>query len=113
MKLVHAEIEYLAEDGTKIHSDICPKDCDPSNLTKTSYKRYLHDYLEEWLNKSKGTCGFYIRDENYIFDCERQGRLLLFRYVYKKHYKLRITILTLLLTFSLWANFLFLCGWLY
>ena len=26
------EIEYLKEDGTKIHSDICPPNCDSDGL---------------------------------------------------------------------------------
>ena len=56
---VHAEIEYRREDETWVHSDICPPGCDLNNLDD-EYRKYLHDCLDEWLNKSRGTGIFYI-----------------------------------------------------
>ena len=64
MKKVHAEIEYINSDGNSIHSDICPPDCDFSNITE-EYKKFLHDCLEEWLIKSGGTGQFYIKAEDF------------------------------------------------
>ena len=65
---VHAEIEYVRPNGDKVHSDICPKDCDSNNLKSEEYRKFLHDCLDEWLNNSDGSCGFYIKDESYEFD---------------------------------------------
>lgn len=65
---VHAEIEYVDQHGNKIHSDICPMNCDSSNLSDKEYRQFLHDCLDEWLDKSDGSCGFYIKDESYEFD---------------------------------------------
>ena len=66
---VHAEIEYVREeDNIKVHSDICPPKCDPKGLSDPTYRQYLHDCLDEWLDKSRGTCGFYIKDASYHFD---------------------------------------------
>jgi len=73
MNKVHAEIEYQKLDGTWIHSDICPPDCSPDNIEYTfkrdegdfTYRKYLHDCLDEWLDKANGTGIFYIKDEKY------------------------------------------------
>ena len=70
---VHAEIEYQKEDGTWVHSDICPSECSPDNIGQTVsdndkvfvYRKYLHDCLDEWLDKSRCTGMFYIKDEKY------------------------------------------------
>lgn len=59
---VHAEIEYRRKDETWVHSDICPPSCDLNNLDD-EYRQYLHDNLDEWLNKSGGTGIFYITGE--------------------------------------------------
>ena len=59
VKLVHGEIEYVRGDGTKVHSDICPCNCDFSNMDE-KYREYLHISLDEWLNESNGTGCFYI-----------------------------------------------------
>ena len=59
---VHAEIEYRREDEIWVHSDICPPSCDLNNLDD-EYRKYLHDSLDEWLNKSGGTGIFYITGE--------------------------------------------------
>lgn len=65
---VHGEIEYLREDGVKVHSDICPPNCNSEGLKDKEYRAYLHRELDEWLDKSNGTCGFYIKSEDYEFD---------------------------------------------
>jgi hypothetical protein len=62
---VHAQIEYLKDDGTKIHSDICPPECDLLKLTKKR-REFLHACLDEWLDESKGTGAFWIHQENYL-----------------------------------------------
>ena len=65
MKKVHGEIEYTrGEDGVSVHSDVCPPDCDFDNIN-AEYRKFLHDALDEWLDKSNGTGGFYIKQENY------------------------------------------------
>lgn len=57
---VHGEIVYKhEEDGATVHSDICPQDCEMDNMTEEHIK-FLHDVLDEWLRKSKGTGFFYI-----------------------------------------------------
>lgn len=61
---VHAEIMYLKQDGTSIHSDICPPACEFDRLT-SDHRKFLHDCLDEWLDKSRGTGVFYIGDKNY------------------------------------------------
>lgn len=61
---VHGEIEYRRHDGTWVHSDICPEKCEPVFTDK--YRKYLHNCLDEWLDKSNGTGQFYIKQEGYI-----------------------------------------------
>jgi hypothetical protein len=68
MSTIHAEIEYLTKDGINIHSDICPPDCYSGNLSDQAYREYLHDCLDEWLENSNGTGGFYIKEEKYRFE---------------------------------------------
>jgi len=63
-KKVHAEIEYQKEDGTWIHSDICPSKCDFNNLDD-EHKKFLHDCLDEWLEKGNGTGIFYIANNDH------------------------------------------------
>ena len=65
MKSVHAEIEYTKEDGLSIHSDICPCDCNSKGLSDEEYREFLHGSLDEWLDNSRGTGGFYIMSEEY------------------------------------------------
>ena len=63
---VHAEIEYKTESEQygkhSVHSDICPPGCDLKNITE-EYRKFLHDNLDEWLDKSNGTGIFYITGE--------------------------------------------------
>lgn len=68
MTTVHAEIEYDRENDIGVHSDICPPNCDSKNLTNNEYREYLHLCLDEWLDKSNGTGGFYIKEEKYVFN---------------------------------------------
>ena len=76
---VCGEIEYQHSDGHWIHSDICPPNCDSEKIEHTfvrekgnfTYREYLHDCLDEWLNNSKGTGCFYIKDAK--FKIENEG----------------------------------------
>jgi hypothetical protein len=68
MREVHAEVEYVRSDGSKVHSDICPANCSAEGITDVDYRKRLHECLDEWLNNSKGSCGFYIKDAAYKFD---------------------------------------------
>lgn len=62
---VHAEVE-----SDFFHSDICPNGCNFKNINN-EYREFLHDCLDEWLDKSKGTGGFYIKQEGYNFDLSK------------------------------------------
>jgi len=66
-KEVHGEIEYIKGDGMKIHSDVCPPDCNFNKINK-GYREYLHTVLDEWIDNSNGSGGFYIKSEGYIFE---------------------------------------------
>ena len=64
----HGEIQYDGEDSSGVHSDIC-WNCDPATDDKPiteDYRQFLHDCLDEWLNKSNGTGGFWIGDPEYF-----------------------------------------------
>lgn len=63
MTKVHGEIEYQRQDGTWVHSDICPAACQP--VFTDEYRKFLHTCLDEWLDKSRGTGQFYIKQEGY------------------------------------------------
>ncbi len=65
--IIHAEIEYLKSDNTKIHSDICPPNCSSKHLNDMKYKKFLHTCLDEWLDKSNGTGGFYVKEQSHQF----------------------------------------------
>ena len=64
-KTIHGEIEYVREDGTKIHSDICPADCSSDNMDDLKWRKYLHDCLNEWLDSARGTGCFYIEEDGW------------------------------------------------
>lgn len=68
--VVHAEIIYVRENGESVHSDICPSMCLFENLNEKHIK-YLHDCLDEWLNNSRGTGIFYIKNENFEIDSDK------------------------------------------
>jgi hypothetical protein len=57
---IHAEITYDRESGESVHSDICPPECKAEGMVTEDYRKYLHACLDEWLNESRGTGGFYI-----------------------------------------------------
>ena len=59
---VVAEIEYINEDLETIHSDIGPGGGDLNSALAVSpdFRKFLHDNLDEWLDKSDGTGIFYI-----------------------------------------------------
>ena len=61
---VHGEIEYLNEDGTKVHSDICPGDCDFKNVDP-KWRKFIHEALDEWIDKSRGTGCFYVEQNGW------------------------------------------------
>ena len=63
---VHAEIEYTNAEGQDVHSDVCPSECKFKNLDK-EHREYLHTLLDEWINKSNGTGGFYIKSNKHKF----------------------------------------------
>lgn len=61
------EITYETTEGN-VHSDIC-FNCNPSNdsrIITDSYRKFLHDNLDEWLNKSGGTGAFWIGNPEYF-----------------------------------------------
>ena len=62
MPIIHAEIMYDRQDGESVHSDLCPRDCDSKNMISQEWRKYLHDCLDEWIDKSRGTGGFWIGD---------------------------------------------------
>jgi hypothetical protein len=63
VKIIHSEIEYTNSEGNLVHSDTCPPECNFDNIDNT-YRKFLHDCLDEWLDKSNGTGQFYISEEN-------------------------------------------------
>ena len=54
-----AEIEYLDANRELVHSDIGPYNGKLENLTP-EHRKFLHDNLDEWLDRSSGTGIFYI-----------------------------------------------------
>jgi hypothetical protein len=61
---MHGEIIYVNSEGMNIHSDICPPNCKFSNITE-EHKKFYHESLDEWLNKSNGTGIFYLKQEEF------------------------------------------------
>jgi hypothetical protein len=64
-KQVQAEIEYVREDGVKVHSDIEPPGCSPDNMNDPVWRKFIHTCLDEWLDESRGTGCFYIEHEGW------------------------------------------------
>jgi hypothetical protein len=64
-RIVRAEIEYMKEDRTWVHSDIEPHGGCKFNDLDDKHRKFLHDCLDEWIDKSNGTGCFYIRDEDF------------------------------------------------
>lgn len=64
------EIQYEREDGL-VHSDICFNCCNPSNSDRAlteDYRKFVHECLDEWLNKSNGTGFFYLANPQNIIE---------------------------------------------
>lgn len=64
---VHAEISYYDDYLGGVHSDICPPEHD-FNKINSEYREFLHQCLDEWLNKSNGTGVFYIGNPKGLSD---------------------------------------------
>jgi hypothetical protein len=62
--ILQAEIEYQKPDGTWVHSDIEPRGCKFKDLD-AEHREYLHGLLDEWIDKSRGTGCFYIKNERF------------------------------------------------
>lgn len=61
------EIAYEPK-GTSVHSDICFR-CNPEAEDKElteEFRKFLHTALDEWLDKSNGTGGFWLGDPSYF-----------------------------------------------
>lgn len=64
---VCAEIEYESPDGN-VHSDLCmERDVEDFSLNVDqgagqTWRKMLHDNLDEWLDNSNGTGYFYVGD---------------------------------------------------
>ena len=56
---IHAEIEYMKDSDTPVHSDICPSGCSMTGVN-TNYRFFITNALTEWLTKSNGTGYFYV-----------------------------------------------------
>jgi len=66
------EIQYETPEGN-VHSDIC-FNCNPSNdsrIITDTYREFLHNCLNEWLDKSKGTGAFWVGNPEYFASWEK------------------------------------------
>lgn len=53
--------------GYWVHSDICfHNGLNDENGMTEEYREFLHNCLDEWLNKSNGTGAFWVGDEDYF-----------------------------------------------
>lgn len=59
------EITYDTEKGG-VHSDICVHSNEEA--VTDDYRQFLHNCLDEWLNKSNGTGAFWVGDSDYFND---------------------------------------------
>lgn len=64
MKEFCGEIQYETPEGN-VHSDICFHSAYFDYITD-DYREFLHKCLDEWLNKSNGTGGFWIGDPEHF-----------------------------------------------
>lgn len=67
MKEFCGEIIYFSVPGN-VHSDICKHF--EGEITN-NYRNFLHNCLDEWLNKSNGTGAFWVGDPEYFASWER------------------------------------------
>ena len=62
---IRAEIEYMKDGDTPVHSDICPSGCSMTGVNG-NYKFHIMNALTEWLDKSNGTGYFYVGNWDHI-----------------------------------------------
>lgn len=65
------EIAYDNDKNESVHSDICYRcnfPVDNGEPVSDTQRKYLHDSLDEWLNKGKGTGIFWLGDSTYFDD---------------------------------------------
>jgi hypothetical protein len=61
------EIQYDAPDGSGVHSDIGWNSSGDNDTPVTDeHRAFLHQCLDEWLNKSNSTGAFWIGDPAYF-----------------------------------------------
>ena len=61
------EIQYDTPQGG-VHSDIC-FNCNPNTEDRemsADYRKFLHDNLDEWLDKSNATGFFYVANIDHL-----------------------------------------------
>jgi hypothetical protein len=56
-------------EGFWIHSDLYK--ASDKELTE-DFRQFLHDCLDEWLNKSKGTGAFWVGDPDYFSNWDKE-----------------------------------------
>lgn len=68
----HGEIIYDTVEGG-VHSDIFfnTKEEIQDKVLDDDERKFLHDCLDEWLNKSNGTGAFWVGDVDYFLSWER------------------------------------------
>ena len=73
---IAAEIEYIDENLETRHSDIGPRAAS-LDYAHAEYRQFLHDNLDEWLDKSDGTGIFYITGDakQYLKACAEERDL--------------------------------------
>ena len=64
-----SEVEYTNENGDSVHSDL-----DFDFDLKEQMRPVLHECLDEWLDKSNGSGGFYLRNTNHHFEDYDEGQ---------------------------------------
>lgn len=70
-KYVCAGIEYATGKygrASDVHSDACPLECLPENIENPEWRRFIHDTLDEWLDRSGGTGYFAIGGNEFWSD---------------------------------------------
>lgn len=72
----HGEIQYDGDDGSGVHSDICFRcGADDDKPMTDEHRKFLHDCLDEWLNKSNGTGAFWVGNPEYFREMVQDGML--------------------------------------
>lgn len=64
-EITYEVVEEFGQGGGTIHSDICFHSAYFDEPTD-DYRKFLHDCLDEWLNKSNGTGAFWIGNPEYF-----------------------------------------------